>query len=97
MYGALGTCLLRPTFTYGSSTNTDEFCDFLRALKRNVRPFTRGVKLLLDNHNCHKALKARELMQRLRITPVYLPVASSRFMAQVSTAVVAKLFGNSVA
>ena len=68
-FGAIGHCLVKPVYTYGRSTNKDEFQDFLQAVKRNLADPRSKPLLLYDGASAHTA-KTSTAMIRDLFTPL---------------------------
>ena len=65
-YGAIGNCLKNGfVYTLGSSTNKNEFCDFLKEVKRNLKDPHEKPLLLYDNAPAHTAKVSVDLINDL--------------------------------
>ena len=65
VYGAIGTCLKKPVYHFGPSTNKDDFRTFIREVKRNLispelKPF-----MLFDGATAHTARVSQALLKQL--------------------------------
>ena len=78
LYGAIGEMMTKPVFMQGRSTNTDEFCKFLKLVRQNFSDNSR-IYLVLDNHPTHKSVAAKILAEELNITFTMLTPYSPEF------------------
>ena len=69
VYGAIGFCLRKPVFTFGRSTNAEEFQIFLREVKRNLIDPTSRPYLVYDGASAHTARASTTMINDL-FTPL---------------------------
>ena len=51
MYGAIGSCLKKPIYSVGLSTNKEDFLQFLKMIKSDLG--RQKAFLVYDNHRSH--------------------------------------------
>ena len=86
--GCIGNCMSKPVFYMASSTNSEDFCIFLRKISHRLirggvqkteSGNSRTVFCVLDNASAHHTEDASNMFKQLDIVPLWLPPYCPQF------------------
>ena len=80
IYGAVGACMARPVYTFGSSTNRNEFQDFVVQVKAAIKVQYSTTKpfFLFDGHLAHTVPDSIKIISE-HFIPIQTPAYSCEF------------------
>ena len=81
VFGAIGTHMPKALFTMERTTNSRNFINFLRRLRRLFKDDVRTIHLILDNHRGHHTLEAKKYATEKRIALHFMPPYSPELNA----------------
>jgi transposase len=81
VFGAIGTQMPKALFIMERTTNSKNFINFLRLLRRLFKDDERTIHLILDNHRGHHTLQAKEYATKKRIALHFMPPYSPELNA----------------
>ena len=83
--GAISHCLIKPVVVLARSTNALEYVEFLKEVKRNLKPEFRDKVpyLCYDAHRAHRGLVAKAYVPG-NFVPLPIPTYSCEFNVRVT-------------